>query len=222
MPRIHSEMHIDMNHVEELVAIITRHGQLGKFSFHLVHRHDPIPNDTIRLESGFGIVPGKWNKPTAVDFVDLSDIHAVIFKFAPTQNQLVPFEFGQGPSPITPGGVDDEFVLEFTRYLAKNDLTDVFALEVVHPTEGGKPNECTAEVEVDKLGTVVLPKSLVNAKEFLPTGWPGPLQHGDSDPPAGQSWAKKVDESHKVFINKPIGTAGELVRELVRQGVLKV
>lgn len=57
-------------------------------------------------------------------------------------------------------------------------LDDGAAFEVVHPTKGGKPNECTAEVEVDKLGTVVLPKPLVNAKESLPTGWPDPLQPG--------------------------------------------
>lgn len=213
-------MCIDMNHVRELVGLITRHGQLGKFSFHLVHQHDPIAHDTIRLESNIGIMRGKWNKATAIDSVDLTNIHGVVFKFVPAHGRLVPYEFGRGPSPISSGDVDDEFVLDFTRYLAKNNLTNIFALEVVHPVEGGPPNECTAEVEVDKLGTVVLPKSSVNAQHFLPTGWPGLLQPGDGDPPPGQTWAKKVDDSHKVFINKPIGTARELVDELVRQGVL--
>ena len=118
--------------------------------------------------------------------------------------------------------MDEKFIEEFTGYLIKNNLSDMFALEVVHPTEGGQPSECTAEVEVDKLGTVVLPKSMVNAKDFLRTGWPGPLQPDDSEPPPGQTWAKKVDESHKVFINRRIRNAGELVVELVRQGVIKV
>lgn len=59
LPRIQSEMCIDMNHVRELVGLITRHGQLGNFSFHLVHQHDPIARDTIRLESDIGIIRGK-------------------------------------------------------------------------------------------------------------------------------------------------------------------
>ena len=158
----------------------------------------------------------------SIDSLDLNNIHPVVLKFVPEKNRLVAFEFGEGPSPVAATDVGDKFIEEITGYLTKNDLTDLFVLEIVHPAEGVQRNECTAEVEVDRLGTVVLPKSRVNAKEFLPTGWLGPLQPGDSDPPAGQTWAKKVDESHKVFINKPIGSARELVDELVRQGVIKV
>ncbi|KAI1288517.1 hypothetical protein F5Y03DRAFT_404801 [Xylaria venustula] len=212
LPRIQSEMHVDMYHVKKLLEIITRHGQLGKFSVHMAHQHDPIPNDTVRLESDLRVMPGKWNKATSIDSLDLSNIHSV----------YVAFEFGEGPSPVSASDVDDKFLQEFTSYLTKNNLTEMLVLEVVHPAEGGQPNECTAEVEVDKLGTVVLPKSMVNAKEFLPTGWANLPQPGDSDPPAGQTWAKKVDESHKVFINKPIRTPGELVDELGCQGVIKV
>ncbi|KAF2175645.1 hypothetical protein K469DRAFT_609952 [Zopfia rhizophila CBS 207.26] len=173
--RIQSEMHVDMDHVKVLVEIISRHDQLGRFGFHLVHRHDPIANDMVRLESDLGIVPGKWNKATSIDSLDLCNIHGVIFKFVSEQNRLVPFEFGEGPSPVSASDVNDKFVQEFTGYLTKNNLTNMFALEVVHPAEGDQPNECTAEVEVDKLGTIILPKYMVNAKEFLPTGWPGPL-----------------------------------------------
>jgi hypothetical protein len=203
------------------VEIIARHGQLEQFSFHLVHRHDLIADDMVRLESDLGIVPGKWNMATSIDSLDLSNIHPVVIKFDHEQNRFIPFEFGEGPSPVSVSDVADEFVREFVGYLIEHDLSNIFALEIVHPAEGGQHSECTAEVEVDKFGTVVVPKSIMIAKEFLPTGWPGPLQPGDSEPPAGQSWAKKVDESHKVFINKPIGTAEELVHELVRQRVFK-
>jgi hypothetical protein len=164
-------MHVNMYHVKKLVEIITRHGQLGKFSVHTAHQHDPIPKDTVRLESDFRVMPGKWNKATSIDSLDLSNIHPVVFKFFPEKNRYVAFEFGEGPSPVSASDVDDKFIQEFTGYLTKNNLTEMLVLEVVHPAEGGQPNECTAEVEVDKLGTVVLPKSMVNAKVFLPTGW---------------------------------------------------
>lgn len=62
----------------------------------------------------------------------------------------------------------------------------------------------------------MLPKYMVNAKEFLPTGWPGPLQPGDSDPRRAKRGPRRLTNIRQVFINQPIGTAGELVDELVR------
>jgi hypothetical protein len=215
-------MHVNTTNVKELVEIIVRHGQLGKFSFHLLHRHDPIANNTVRLESDLGVVPGKWNKATLIDSLELNNIHPVLIKFVPEQNRFVPFEFGEGLSPLSADDVDGKFIEEFTGYLTRNNLANIFALEVVHPAEGGQLNECTAEVEVGNLGTVVLPKSMVNAKEFVPTGWPGPLQLGDSksSPPPGQSWVKLASGSHKIFVKSPISSARELVNELVHQGVV--
>lgn len=69
------------------------------------------------------------------------------------------------------------------------------------------------------LGTVVLPKAMVRADSFFSTGWPGNML---SEPPKGQTWAKKVDESHQVFINKKIETKEKLVEELVNRGVINV
>jgi hypothetical protein len=167
-------------------------------------------------------LPGKWNKATLIDSLDLTKIYPVVIKFLPELNRLVPFEFGEGPSPVSATDVNGDFIQEFIGYLIQHNLSNVIALEVVHPVEEHQNIECTAEIEVDKLGTVVLPQSMVKALEFIPTGWPGPLQPSEGDPPAGQSWAPRVNESHKVFINKPIITAKELMDELVCQGVIMV
>lgn len=215
-------MHVDTCHIKGLIEIIIRHQQLKKFSFHLVHRHDSIANNTVRLESDLECLPGKWNKATLIDSLDLTKIYPVVIKFLPELNRLVPFEFGEGPSPVSATDVNGDFIQEFIGYLIQHNLSNVIALEVVHPVEEHQNIECTAEIEVDKLGTVVLPQSMVKALEFIPTGWPGPLQPSEGDPPAGQSWAPRVNESHKVFINKPIITAKELMDELVCQGVIMV
>ncbi|KAG8420707.1 hypothetical protein J3458_002640 [Metarhizium acridum] len=201
-----------------IIYIITKHRQLGKFSFHLVHRHEPITGDAIRLESSLGILNGKWNKTVLIDSINLGNIHGVVFKFFSAENRFVPYEFAQGPSPIRSGDVDGVFLQEFTSYLIGHNLANILALDIVHSGPDGQADECTADIGVDRLGTVILPKTAVNAREFLPTGWPGLLQPDDSNPPAGQAWANKVDEFHKVFINKPIGTARELVDELVSPG----
>jgi hypothetical protein len=76
-------MYVEMHHVKQLLEIIARHDQVGRFSVHLAHQHDPIPNDTVRLESNLDIMPGKWNMAASIDSLDLSNIHPVVLKFLP-------------------------------------------------------------------------------------------------------------------------------------------
>jgi len=181
-------MRVNRDHVKDLVEIIVRHGQLENFGFHLVYRRDPISNDKVRLESNLAeIESSKWSKDISIDSLDLRNIHPVAIKFVPEQNQLVPFKFGEGPSPVSASDVVDRFIKEFTTYLIKHNLSDIFALGIVHPAEGGQSNECTAQVEADKFGTIVVPKSRVNTKESLPMEWPGPPQPGDNEPSTGQN-----------------------------------
>ncbi|KAG8420783.1 hypothetical protein J3458_002711 [Metarhizium acridum] len=124
-------MGTEQNHVRKLVQIIIKHGQLGKFSFHLVHQHEPITGDAIRLESSLGILNGKWNKAVLIDSINLGNIHGVVFKFFSAENRFVPCEFAQGPSPNRSGDVDGVFLQEFTSYLTGHNLANILALEIV-------------------------------------------------------------------------------------------
>ncbi|KAH7308299.1 hypothetical protein BKA65DRAFT_576516 [Rhexocercosporidium sp. MPI-PUGE-AT-0058] len=114
----------------------------------------------------------------------------------------------------------DEFVKNFTCYLAKHNLSEHFALKVVDPAKASRLVKCKAEVEVVDIGTVVLPKSIMVSKDsIVATGWPSPLQPTDSegdDPPARTTYAKKVTGTHQVFTNDEVDTAEKLVDELVR------
>jgi hypothetical protein len=219
-------MNSDKNHVKGLLDIVERHGQRGIFGFHRVHRHDIIPNDTVRLESDLGIVPGKWNRATPTESLDLSNIHPVVMKFFPEQEELVPYELAEGPSPVTMTAEVDEFVKDFTGYLIKHNLSEHFALEVIDPAKAGQPVECKAELEVVDVGTVVLPMSMMVSKDsIVATGWPSPLQPTDGegdDPPPGTTYAKKVTGTHQVFTNNQVDAAEKLVDELVRQNIIKV
>ena len=210
-------MHVDDSHVKTLMNIIINHGQLGKFDLHLIHQHGSIENGIARLESDLQIVSGKWSKATSIDSLNLRNVHGVMFKFCSKPNQLILFEFSDGQSSVSANDVNENFVKAFTNYLNKNNLSDRLALQI------GQPNECIAEIEVESLagsfGIVVLPKAMVHADSFLSTGW---LENTLSEPPKGQSWAKKVDESHQIFINKKIEIKEKLVEELINRGVINV
>ncbi|KAK1656976.1 hypothetical protein BDP55DRAFT_53783 [Colletotrichum godetiae] len=222
LPRIHSDMQVDVFHVTKLLEIIKKHNNHGKLGLHLLHKHDDIANGTIRLESDLGVVPGTWNRAAQIDSIDIGGIHPVTFRNIPQKNRLVPFEFAKGPPLITLSEQDNDFLVELSSYLDMHSLSDKLALEVTPYGADSQRQECTAEIEVDGVGTVVLPRSMVNSEDFLPTGWFTLIQNGDSDnPPAGQSWAKVVNGSHKVFTNKSVGTPAELVNELSGAGVTR-
>ncbi|KAJ0159437.1 hypothetical protein CTA2_9689 [Colletotrichum tanaceti] len=223
LPRIHSGMRVETAHVTKLLELINKHEMQGLLGLHLLHKHDDIANGTIRLESDLGVMSGSWSKAAPIDSIHLRSIHPVAFRYMPQENRLAPFEFAEGPSSTMFSDQHHEFFTEFSRYLDKHHLSNDLALEIAPFGADGHRQECTAEVEVENNGTVVLPKSMVNSTSFLPTGWFDLVLSEDSDtPPAGQTWAKLVNTSHKVFTNKQFGTPDEIVAELLKAGIIKL
>jgi hypothetical protein len=96
----------------------------------------------------------------------------------------------------------------------------------LEPVKDGQPKESAVEVEMDKYGTIVLPKSMVNAMKLITTGWPNISQPYDPDgePDPGTHWARAKEgtkETHKVFVDQ-VENEEELLDNLVLQGVFKV
>ncbi|OHE93880.1 hypothetical protein CORC01_10779 [Colletotrichum orchidophilum] len=221
LPRIHEGMRVDDAHVAELLRLIDKNGYHGRLGLHLLHKHDDIADGTIRLESDLSEMPGSWNKATRIDSIDARSIHAVTFRHISPENRLVPYEFAEGPSSLTLGEKDHQFLGEFNEYLRKHSLSDALALEVAPCGAEPQHQEGTTEIEVNGAGTIVLPISMVNNGDFLPTGWLYLNQLEDSTPPKGQTWSKMTNGSHKVFTNNPVGTPAELFAELIQARIIK-
>ncbi|KAM5463530.1 hypothetical protein MferCBS49748_005882 [Microsporum ferrugineum] len=175
-------------HVKNLVTTITQYGLGKKLGIHLLHKHEPLPDGQVKLEMKLESAPGKWIKPILIDSLDLSNIHGITFKVVPEENRLVPYEFGEGPSPVFNSDVvNSNCVKDFISYVTKHDLVDAIALQFLE----GEPNECTAEVELERYGTIVLPKSMVNGVEFTPISWyEATLPNKPEGPGPGEHWAK--------------------------------
>ncbi|KAJ4308366.1 hypothetical protein N0V84_012141 [Fusarium piperis] len=224
LPRIHPDMSVSQDHVKKLEAIIAQCNLREKLGIHLLHKHEDLPNGQIKLETKLRTITGKWVRPTSINSLDLGNIHGVVFKFDPEENILVPYEFARGPSPVSMSSVVDDCVKAILGYVARNGLANMIALEFLEPVNDSQPMESAAEVEVGEYGTIVLPKSMVDAVEFIPTGWPDISLNYDPDaqPAPGTHWAPvKVGtkETHRVFVDQ-VENEEELLDKLALQGIL--
>lgn len=131
---------------------------------------------------------------------------------------MVPYEFAEGPMSVSESGTVDNdfvdnlasFVNNFVNYVEKNNLTNMIGLQFLGAIENdGQLTPFTAEFELGEKGTITLPTSILKDVELVPTSWPDATWSGtgkptDTEPPAGQSWAKKVVngvETHAVFVS---------------------
>lgn len=208
------------------------------FGVHSLHRHDEAPEKTIRLEADVpGVTGMKWNRATPITEKLLAEdkMHPTFFKVE--GDNLVAFEFAEGPSPLNGQKLSPEFMIDIVAYLIKHDLTNLIAMEVADFTKARAMDAVpTGELEVvwgftKENFTVVLPLDRIvdGVVEPVLTGWnvkDGIPENVDAEPPAGQSWAKQVIkgvETHRVFVSSAVVpvTPDGLNEALVDMGVIK-
>ncbi|KAM4061554.1 hypothetical protein HRG_007273 [Hirsutella rhossiliensis] len=227
-------------HVKALLAIINIHDMGNFFGLHSLHRHNEVPEKTIRLEADVPGVPDmKWNRATPINEELLTEdrMHATFFKLE--GDTLVAFEFAEGPSPLNGKKVPPQFIVDIVQYLIMHNLTKVIAIEVGDFSKARAMDTVpTGELEViwgftEEEFTVVIPLDRIVEGVVDPvlTGWnvkDGSQENMDSEPPAGQSWAKAVvgtRETHKVFVSKSHNaqavTPELLKKALVETGLIK-
>ena len=106
------------------------------FDLHSLHRHDRVPEKTVRVEADVPGVSGmKWNRATAnTDEILAADkMHTAFYKVE--SDTLVPFEFAKGPSPVDRQNLSHQFIIDVVDYLVKHDLTNTITIEVGDFTE---------------------------------------------------------------------------------------
>ncbi|GKU08177.1 unnamed protein product [Fusarium langsethiae] len=211
LPRIHRDMKAPVPHLEVLVTIIENHNMVDKMAVHLLHSHEQLKESEIKLEKKLETAPGTWMQPVSADSIDPADLHTLAFKVDHTDSEdapfsLIPYEFGEGQSPI----MGDERVLEcmsdLATYIVEKDLVDIFALQLVQSDDHFAGP--TAELEVEGFGTITLPQSMQKIEALIPVSWPTCVSGSASQlsgPPPGQHWnvSTKPDgtQTHKVHVD---------------------
>lgn len=141
------------------------------------------------------------------------------------ENYLISCKFVEGPSLVSLDGAVVNYIKTIIDHVLENNLSDVLALQVLDPGKEDQPKKPTAEVEIGRFGTIVLPKSVFNVVEFVPTGWPNTtdLPSDPSGPGPGEHWVKvqtPTKETHRVYVDQMEATEEELIYELVSQEVV--
>jgi len=222
LPRINPKMSVNEDHVKNLEAIIAQRNLREKLGIHLLHKHDDLPKGQIKLETKMQTIAGKWGRPASIGSLDLGKIHGVVFKFVPEENILIPYEFAMGPSPVARSNMVESCIKVILGYVAGNDLANVIALELLEPVNDSQPMGPAAEIEVGEHGTIVLPKAMVDAVEFIPTGWPDVTLNYDPDSKSRPQteWARlRPEDNHKVY-TRQVENEKQLLDELALQGIL--
>lgn len=235
-------------HVKALLGLIAQHDLGHLIGIHSIHRHDPLPSDTVRLETHeLGIGGASWTRATAIDGIDLNRTHATLFKL--DQDTLIPLEFAAGPSPVETGAgpatnVPAAFLSAVADYLAKNGLADLLGLEVKKLDEqDGQGYKFMNELEIQwgaepgsESFTILLPQNArargsLDMGTLTPTGWyvTGGSAPADPDPVQPGTHYEKVvtgpkKETHKVVVtggrSSAAITPALVLEELVNIGLI--
>ncbi|KAM3435361.1 hypothetical protein MY4824_004942 [Beauveria thailandica] len=220
--------------IKALLAIIDKYGMGGLFGVHSLHRHDAVPDKTIRLESGAPGIDGmSWTRATAItsDLLAPDKIHANFFKVQ--GSAIIPFEFSKGPSPLNEQTIPPQFIFDIAKYLSEHDLTDLIAIEVKDFTKKSNGDDRrTSELDIvwgtAETLTLILPfnRMIEKVTNPVPTGWSMQYCNPEADPSQpgpGEHWnqATKSNGSvtHKVHVDSAEPISAELLyASLVEQG----
>lgn len=191
------------------------------FGIHLIHRHDQIGEDMVRVEEALKTRQGSWTKPCAIGHLDAKNIHGQVFKLLPDE-RFIAYEYGEGSPSTSSASANSLFFRELANYLLENELTDILGLEVLHEDQPQR----MVEFEMDGGATVLLSEEEANYGSLdRPTGWTarGKDRLSDAEPEPGTHWAKTTKEKHKVFVDSAkLKDEEGLVRMLVATGILLV
>ncbi|EFY91461.1 hypothetical protein J3458_005691 [Metarhizium acridum] len=146
-------------HIKNLATIIGQHQMTGKFAAELLHKHEDTRAGQVKLEVELKTMPdelikpvlaeivdpskldethkamiGKWMKPAQFDSLDSNNVHGIVFKLNTEGNCLVPFEFAEGPIPVSKDdNTHADFVNDFVDYVKSNNLSNVIGLQFLGP-----------------------------------------------------------------------------------------
>ncbi|KAI0402783.1 hypothetical protein F4802DRAFT_608487 [Xylaria palmicola] len=207
-------------HIQNLAALFVRHNAEKVFGVHLIHGHFQIPEGTAMVGTNFQNPEMRWSKTTDSAELEGSSIHGHIFVL--TDGGFRAYEFQGGPLPDLTN-VEQNFLMEFSRYITAKNLVGLIGLQVLG--NGACNNHSMSELILDQ-GTIMLDTSLVkNCQPTRITGWTFELSNGQPRVcQANETHSKMTSGNHKVFnAGKPLPkleNVDDLKAALIEAGVM--
>jgi hypothetical protein len=116
------------SHIHNLAALFVRNRADGILGIHLAHSHFAIPANTAILGANYDEPYCRWAKTTAIQTIDLTNVHGHIFVL--TDQGFHPYEYQTGPVPDL-SEVNSTFLPELADYLNTNNLSTLVGLQII-------------------------------------------------------------------------------------------
>ncbi|KFY30327.1 hypothetical protein V494_08190 [Pseudogymnoascus sp. VKM F-4513 (FW-928)] len=128
LPTDSQQPEILQSHINNLAALFVRNRADGILGIHLAHAHFAVPANTAILGANYDKPYCRWAKTTAIQTIDLSNVHGHIFVL--TDHGFHPYEYQTGPSPDL-SEVNSTFLPELADYLNTNNLSTLVGLQII-------------------------------------------------------------------------------------------
>lgn len=204
------------SHIRNLAELFIRNRADGIFGIHLAHAHFVIPENTTILGVNYNKPYCRWARTTAIQIVDLSNVHGHIFVL--TDHGFHPYEYQTGPVPDL-FGVDSAFLPELADYLNTNNLSTLIGLQIIdhnpaHMLEFILP-QATVMLNVLNLNGCVSTRQ---------TGWKFEFENGEPRVCQANESHGQTATTHEIY-NKGdphprLETFQDLKHALVKAGIL--
>jgi len=204
------------SHIHNLAALFVRNRADGILGIHLAHAHFAAPENTALLGVIYDKPYCRWARTTAIETVDLSNVHGHIFVL--TDHGFHPYEYQTGPVPDL-SGVSSTFLPELADYLNTNNLSTLVGLQIIdqHPAQ-------MLEL-VLPLATIMLDVSNLNGcVPTRQTGWKFEAKDGEPRVCKSNETHGRHANGHDVFNegapHPKLETFEDVKNALVKTGIL--
>ena len=153
---IHDQDEFTTPEIEAIGAIFTAHSVEDKYSLQLLHRHFPLPKDSLVVTEE--IAPDvQVSKVTQVHDVDIGKLRGQLFYLNPQRKfQAYEYEYGD------PVEFPEQFLVDLIDVVEKTGLKNRFALASTAIESGSKPSR---EWEIGSQATVTVKGRIARAMD---------------------------------------------------------
>jgi len=164
LPDDSQQPEVHETHIRNLAALFARNHADGILGIHLAHAHFELPENTTLLGVNYNTPYCRWTRTTAIQTIDLSNVHGHIFVL--TEHGFHPYEYQEGPMPDL-SGVDEAFFPQLTDYITRNNLEGLLGLQVVD----GNNTAQMLELILPNATVMLNESDLVGCNRTRQTGW---------------------------------------------------
>lgn len=182
-------------HLQDLAEIFVKYNVQDRLGVHLIHNHAKVATGRVMLGHNFTDPSGCWTRPTALEEVNLAEVHGHIFMLV-DEDRFVAYEYIEGRVNGL-SSVSFNFFKNFAAYVRSNGLGETVGLQI-----RGQTTEDMVEFDFGDCGTVMLNAQKTHYDTpFRTTGWVFSCNKGVTSFKGVESQAPTTKGPHKVFID---------------------